>query len=121
MEINNMRNLIILKNLPSNLVEEAFIVLKKNQKIKKLEYTEGCLDRFSEEKFSESASEDYIVKEAELLVSEYINKLEKQDLGGNKCNLKLIKKCKKMKWGIAVLGSIVFVNLFVTMCYLFAK
>ena len=29
-----MRNIVVLKDLPSNLVEEAIIVLKQNQKIK---------------------------------------------------------------------------------------
>ena len=33
MGINKKRNIVILKDLPSNLVEEAFVVLKENQKI----------------------------------------------------------------------------------------
>ena len=32
MEISNLRNMVILKNLPSNIVEEAIVVLKENQK-----------------------------------------------------------------------------------------
>ena len=34
MDISNMKNVVVLKNLNSNLVEEAIVVLKKNQKIK---------------------------------------------------------------------------------------
>jgi len=37
MDSNNMRNTVVLKNLPSNIIEEAFVVLKNNQKIKKFE------------------------------------------------------------------------------------
>ena len=33
--MEDMRNIVVLKDLPSNLVEEAIIVLKQNQKIKK--------------------------------------------------------------------------------------
>jgi len=32
MDIQNMKNMVVLKNLPSNLVEEAFVVLKDNVK-----------------------------------------------------------------------------------------
>ena len=27
MEVSNMKNMVVLKNLPSNIVEEAFVVL----------------------------------------------------------------------------------------------
>lgn len=33
--MEDMRNIVVLKDLPSNLVEEAIIVLKQNQKNKK--------------------------------------------------------------------------------------
>ena len=28
MDIHNMKNMVVLKNLPSNIIEEAFVVLK---------------------------------------------------------------------------------------------
>ena len=40
MENSNMKNMVVLKNLPSNLVEEAFIILKSSKKAKKLEKIE---------------------------------------------------------------------------------
>ena len=40
METSNMKNMVILKNLPSNLVEEAIVILKSNKKVKKLEKIE---------------------------------------------------------------------------------
>ena len=39
METSNMKNMVVLKNLPSNLVEEAIIILKSNKKVKKLQKT----------------------------------------------------------------------------------
>lgn len=33
--MSDMKNMIVLKNLPSNLVEEAIIILKENNKIHK--------------------------------------------------------------------------------------
>ena len=40
METSNMKNMVVLKNLPSNLVEEAIIILKSNKKVKKLQKIE---------------------------------------------------------------------------------
>ena len=37
MEENKLKNMVVLKNLPSNLVEEAIIILKSSKKVKKLE------------------------------------------------------------------------------------
>ena len=39
--MEDMRNIVVLKDLPSNLVEEAIIVLKQNQKIKKPKYVKN--------------------------------------------------------------------------------
>ena len=35
METSNLKNMVVLKNLPSNIVDEAIIVLKANKKTKK--------------------------------------------------------------------------------------
>ena len=37
MEASNLKNMVVLKNLPSNIVDEAIIVLKTNKKAKKLQ------------------------------------------------------------------------------------
>ena len=36
MDTSNLKNIVVLKNLPSNLVEEEIVVLKKNKKLHKL-------------------------------------------------------------------------------------
>lgn len=40
METSNMKNMVVLKNLPSNLVEEAIVILKSSKKVRKLEKIE---------------------------------------------------------------------------------
>lgn len=109
MDTNNMRNTVVLKNLPSNLIEEAFVVLKKNQKIKKFEYVDNQIESFDYENNQDEDSE-FIIKEAELLISNYIEKIENQDLCGNKSSLEYEKKYKKMKKIVAVLGFVLFIS-----------
>ncbi len=36
METSNLKNTVILKSVPSNIIEEAIIVLKKGIKIKRM-------------------------------------------------------------------------------------
>lgn len=76
MEENKMKNLIVLKNLPSNIIEEAFIVLKDNKKVKNIEYT----NKFTLENKEDKSTDDYIIKEAEMVVEDYISRTEKQDI-----------------------------------------
>ena len=35
-----MKNMVVLKNLPSNMVEEAIIIFKENQRVKEKELVE---------------------------------------------------------------------------------
>ena len=49
MEVSNMKNMVVLKNLPSNIVEEAFVVLKANKKIKNLERVDGSKKSLSKD------------------------------------------------------------------------
>lgn len=74
METSNLKNMVVLKNLPSNLVEEAIVILKSSKKVKKLEK----IDKNSKLNQTEPVKKekDYILKEAEMLVSGYISKLE---------------------------------------------
>ena len=109
MDINKMRNIVILKDLPSNLIDEAFVVLKGNQKIKKLEYAENKSEKFSSENDREDENE-YVVKEAELLISNYINKLENQDLTGRRSETDLMRKYKALKIVSVVLGIFLTIN-----------
>ena len=74
MESSDMKNMVVLKNLPSNMVEEAIIIFKENQKVREKEFIEkGNKINLVE---IHTKSKDCILKEAEMLVTDYINKIE---------------------------------------------
>ena len=114
MKTDVMKNVIILKNLPSNLIDEAIVIVKDKKKIKDITYSEFIKD--GGEKFSSSANrqtsnrviqgymkeedlkklEDtkkeerkYVIKEAEIVVTNYLSKID------NKMPEKRIKRLEK--------------------------
>lgn len=114
MKTNIMKNVIILKNLPSNLIDEAIVIVKDKKKIKDINYSEFIKD--GGEKFSSSANKQtsnrviqgymkeedlkkledtkkedrkYVIKEAEIVVTNYLSKID------NKMPEKRIKRLEK--------------------------
>ena len=114
MKTDIMKNVIILKNLPSNLIDEAIVIVKDKKKIKDINYSEFIKD--GGEKFSSSSNrqtsnrvlqgymqeedlkkledtkkEDrkYVIKVAEIVVSNYLSKID------NKMPEKKIKRLEK--------------------------
>ena len=81
--------MVVLKNLPSNLVEEAIVILKSSKKVKKLEKINKTNQK---EEQVDKKEKDYILKEAEMLVSGYISKLENEN---EQRTIKTIKNSKK--------------------------
>jgi len=74
MQTNSVKNIVVLKNLPSNIVEEAIIILKSNKYAKKFQMIEKNNNKELEQK--ENSGKEYIIKEAESLISSYISKIE---------------------------------------------
>lgn len=93
MEKNQMKNIIVLKNLPSNLIEEAIVILKSKKNIKKIEYIEKKESSTNADNIK--SSKDYIIREAESVISNYINVVEKKDK--KKGNVELNKKYNRLK------------------------
>lgn len=93
MQSSDMKNMVVLKNLPSNMVEEAIIIFKETQKVKQKELIDKGKKVNSTE--IQSKSREYILKEAEMLVTDYINKIENKRKPGN--NKDLINKYKNLK------------------------
>lgn len=109
MNISDLKNIVVLKNLPSNIVEEAIVVLKPNKKIHKYQIINAREDNeSSKEKYGlnnkesgqknckankENNKEDntYIIKEAEMLVKSYTENLEKKKPNNKKMEQKLRK------------------------------
>ena len=82
MESSDMKNMVVLKNLPSNMVEEAIIIFKETQKAKQKELIEKSQKINSST--TSAKSREYILKEAEMLVTDYINKLENKKTEKNR-------------------------------------
>ena len=85
MNMSDMKNMIVLKNLPSNLVDEAIIILKGNKKIHEYEMADAKEENSKEENKErnkkDSVKQDdknYIIKEAEMLVQSYTKELEEK-------------------------------------------
>ena len=77
MEASKLKNMVVLKNLPSNIVDEAIIVLKTNKKVKKLQKIERNKNQVENE--NDKKDKEYILKEAEMLVNNYISKIENSE------------------------------------------
>ena len=95
MNQSNLKNMVVLKNLPSNIVEEAIIILKANKKVKKLEKIEK--NKIIEDTTCKKKGNDYILKEAEMLVSNYISGLEEKKQGKKINGKKMEQKYKRIK------------------------
>lgn len=111
MEASNLKNMVVLKNLPSNIVDEAIIILKNSKKIKKLEKVEN--NKTTNKKEKQTTQKDYILKEAEMLVNSYVSKIENKEdkkIADNKMQQKY-KKIKKYSIITTIVGVIEFILL----------
>ena len=109
MNSNQMKNIIVLKNLPSNLIDEAFIILKNNKKIKSLER----IEKKPSNQMEKSQKGEYIVKEAEMVISSYMSKIENEKQIKSYSMKKIENKYKKMRGIAIILSLVVFINLII--------
>lgn len=105
MESSDMKNMVVLKNLPSNMVEEAIIIFKENQKVREKEFIEKGNKINSVE--IQTKSKDCILKEAEMLVTDYINKIENKKKF-EKGDKNIMTKYKWLKY-YSITSTILFV------------
>jgi len=111
MNLNQMKNIIILKDLPSNLIDEAFVILKNNKKIKSLERIENKKSNGIEKE----KSEEYIVKEAEMVISNYLSNLENEKQIRSYSVKRIENKYKRLKAISIILGIMLVINTLVMM------
>ncbi len=99
MDTSNLKNIVVLKNLPSNLVEEAIVVLKENQKATKMQLVDidGKQNKATQNSAepNKQKAKDYIVKEAQMLIADYISKVENKNKKESQNTLQ--KKYQKQK------------------------
>lgn len=128
MDKENMKNIIILKNLPSNLIDEAIMVIK--DKNKKLNYSDfftgqedtnnviqGYMNTDDLKKIEKIKKENrkYVIKEAEMVVTNYINKMDSniKEKKTKKIELKYKKiRILNLVLGLTTITSIVFAIIF---------
>lgn len=106
MDSKQLKNIIVLKNLPSNLIDEAIIILKNNKKIKILKGIESKNNK----KELEENKQDYIIKEAEMVISNYLSKIEKEKQIKSYSIKKIEEKCKKFKVISIILSIIILID-----------
>jgi len=87
MRESNLKNIVVLKNLPSNFIEEAFVILKSNKAAMKLEKIEK--NKKAETCNTSKKNKDYVLKEAEMVISNYISNIENPNT--NKSDKKYIR------------------------------
>ena len=80
MENNKIKNTIVLRGMASNVVDEAIVILKPNVKIKKTQGIKNIREK--------STSKELILKEAENIISEYVNRISTEELEKEKIILK---------------------------------
>ena len=93
MEKNKMKNIVVLKNLPSNLVEEAIVIFKSKKSAKEFEY----IDKIKNKKKNNSNNNpnEYIIKEAESVILNCVSNNKKKEKNEN--SKELSKKYKRLK------------------------
>lgn len=107
MDTENMKNMIVLKNLPSNIVDEAIVILKPNIKLKSLDMIENNNKNKKVKKESIKNPKKYIVNEAEMVVSSYLSKIENEKKHVSKVNKKIENKYKRVR-ALAMFLGILF-------------
>ena len=92
MQLNKLNNIIFLKDIESNIIEEAFIVLKDNVKIHKIESDKNNLK-----------GNVNVLKEAELLVNK---KISEGNIEYEKFKIKRLEKKIRMSRFINIILAI---------------
>ena len=135
MNNEGLKNIVLLKDLPSNLIEEAIIVLKENKKIHKVQ---KIIDINNEKKrqkndkpnknknennlnnneiLNKNIDNDYIIKEAYMLLDDYTKRIETETPSWKNNVKKLERKYKySVKLNIILSISItlgVILNIFI--------
>ena len=99
--MEGLKNMIVVKNIPSNIVEEAFIIVKENLKIENLD-----IDKKNKNNLIIKEMED-IIQNCESIIekNEEDNRIQKIEKKYNR-----LKKITAMLGILAILGT--FINFF---------
>ena len=86
-----MKDMIVIKNLPSNIVEEAWVIIKPEVKNKEKE----LIKRMKNSKINTKTENGYVLKEAETVIYDYLKNINSYE--DKKKYNDIIKKYNKLK------------------------
>ncbi len=109
MDTENMKNMVVLKNLPSNIVDEAIVILKPNIRLKSLDTVDKSNSKKSK-KVNRQNGKKYIINEAEMVIGNYLSKIENDKKKTIKINKKIETKCKRLRAISILLGLMLFAS-----------
>ncbi len=72
MQLSKMKNIIVLKGMASNVVDEAIVILKPHVKLKQSEYNSK-----GKRTLQDKNKKMIVMKEAESTINAYVKKLQK--------------------------------------------
>lgn len=86
-----MKDMIVIKNLPSNIVEEAWVIIKPEVKNKEKE----LIKRMKNRTMNTKTENGYVLKEAETVIYDYLKNINSYE--NKKKYNDIIKKYNKLK------------------------
>ena len=108
----SMKNMIVLKDLPSNIIDEAIVIFKQNinlDKYKKIP-KEDCKNKVK----TVMNNSEFAVKEAENIIANYISEMERPK-NFEQITQKLQAKCNRLKTLSILFGILAFLGVFVNL------
>ena len=117
MDTSKMKNMVVLKNLPSNIVDEAIVILKPNQKLyeyKSFIKNETKKELKSNKKNKQQDSKEYIIQEAEMVIASYLSKMEEQKKLKSKNTKNIEDKYKRLRNLTIFLAGIIILRTIIT-------
>lgn len=108
---DKMKNMVILKNIPSNIVDEAIVILKPNAKVKSIDVSETNKVKRNNSGNTNKENNQYIINEAELVIANFVSKMENnRKIEVQNMILKKYKLLKYISW--ALVFSLIITVLF---------
>lgn len=82
MGLENFRKIVVIKDIASNYIEEAIFILRSDSKVENnlLKKDNQLCGKFSNDK-------DYLIKEAKLIINNYIKECEKNGISYSNSNI----------------------------------
>jgi len=115
MDMENVRKIVVIKNVASNYIEEAIFILRSdcradNNLLKKDRLLYGKLNN----------DKDYLIKEAQLIINNYINECKKNGISYANSNIHDMK-VHKAKLSVNTIINIALFSSFALLLFFLIK